>query len=266
MTRMKLADTKVKETNAKRRESGVMANDQLKKIIGGILGEEGKDKMYEERGAGMRKKGKETNGKGNTGGDEGDEGHKDEGAGPSQRKEGRGAGRGETVKGGGASQDQDTGGSDGRYSYPLVGPRLEEVRDDSTLVHSTGTDRSTVHYHDVMDNPPYSQHLEGGDGTDSGSDTYRRDTHDDTHHGRLARDDAHHNLRARDLTRESAKKKEGDAGRYKEVRSIRGGGRRTTRWVKVNLGGGRRWNYTATRGATPPSSHLRCTRSPWARW
>ena len=65
---------------------------------------------------------------------------------------------------------------------------------------------------------------------------------------------------------QGAKTKEEGAGRYKEVKSIRGGGRRTTRWVKVNLGGGRRWNYTATRGATPPSSHLRCTRSPWARW
>ena len=67
MTRMKLTNTKVKETIAKRRESGRRTNDQLKKIIGGILGEEGKDKMYEERGAGMRKKGKETNGKGNLG-------------------------------------------------------------------------------------------------------------------------------------------------------------------------------------------------------
>ena len=89
MTKMKLTNTKVRETIGKRRESGVMANDQLKKIIGGILGEEGKDKMYEESGAGMRKKGKETNGKGNTGGDEGDEGHKDEGAGPAKgRREG----------------------------------------------------------------------------------------------------------------------------------------------------------------------------------
>ena len=115
-------------------------------------------------------------------------------------------------KGGGEYQDQDTGGGDGRYAYPLVMPRLGEVRDDSTLVQCTGTDCSTVHYHGVMDNPPYSQHLEGGDGTDSGSNTHRRDTHDDTHHGRLARDDAHHDLRVRDLTRESAKKKDGTRG------------------------------------------------------
>ena len=52
---------------------------------------------------------------------------------------------------------------------------------------------------------------------------------------------------------QGVKKKDEGAGRYKEVKSIRGGGRRTTRWVKVNRGG-RRWNYTATRGATPPST------------
>ena len=106
-------------------------------------------------------------------------------------------GRGETEKVGGKYQDQDTGGSDGRYAYPLVVPRLEEVRDDSTLVQCTGTNCSTVHYHGVMVNTPYPQHLEGGDGTDIGSDT-----HDDTHHGRLARDDTHHDLHARDLARE----------------------------------------------------------------
>ena len=131
MTRMKLADTKVKETIAKRRESGVMANDQLK-IIGGILGEEGRDRMYKEGGAGLRKKEKKTNGKGNFGGDKKDEGHKDKVAGLNGRKEGGGVGRGETVKGEGASQGQDTGDIDGCYSYPLVEPRLEEVHDDGT--------------------------------------------------------------------------------------------------------------------------------------
>jgi hypothetical protein len=64
---------------------------------------------------------------------------------------------------------------------------------------------------------------------------------------------------------QGAKKKDEGAGRCKEVRSIRGGGRRATRWVKVNLGG-RRWTFTTTRGVTSPSSHPRCTRSPWARW
>ena len=52
MTRMKLADTKVKETIAKRRESGVMANDQLKKIIGGSWGRKGRTRCMRkgERG------------------------------------------------------------------------------------------------------------------------------------------------------------------------------------------------------------------------
>ena len=59
MTRMKLTNTKGKETVAKRRESGVTANYHMRKIIGGILGEEGKDRMYEARGEGKRKKGKE---------------------------------------------------------------------------------------------------------------------------------------------------------------------------------------------------------------
>ena len=52
-----MTNTRGKETVAKRRESGVTANYQMRKIIGGILGEEGKDRMYEERGAGRRKKG-----------------------------------------------------------------------------------------------------------------------------------------------------------------------------------------------------------------
>ena len=99
MTRTKVADNRRRETIARGRESDWRASGPLRRIIGGILGETGKDKMYEERGAGMRKTGKETNGKGNTGGDEGDEGHKDEGAGPSQRKEEREEGRGEKEKG-----------------------------------------------------------------------------------------------------------------------------------------------------------------------
>ena len=93
MTRTKEGDNKGRETIAKRRESDERASGQMRKIIGGILGEKGKDKMYEERGAGMWKKGKETNGKGNTGRDERDEGHKDVGAGPNQREEEREEGR-----------------------------------------------------------------------------------------------------------------------------------------------------------------------------
>ena len=98
MTKTKLADTKVKETIAKVRESGVMTNDQLQTIIKGILGEEGRDGMY-----------------------------KDEGAGLSKTVKGGGAGLGETVKGKGASRGQDTGDIGGSYSYPLVDPRPEEA-------------------------------------------------------------------------------------------------------------------------------------------
>ena len=119
----------------------------------------------------MMKKGRETNGKGNTGRDERDEGHKDVGAGPNQREEEREEGRGEKEKGGGAYLDQDTEGGDGGYSYPLVTPGLGEVLDNSTSELCAGTDRSTVQYHGTMVNPSYSQHLEGRDGTDMGNDT-----------------------------------------------------------------------------------------------
>ena len=57
MTRTKAADTKGRETNGKRRESDGKARGQTKKIIKGILGETGKDRMYEEKGEGRRKKG-----------------------------------------------------------------------------------------------------------------------------------------------------------------------------------------------------------------
>ena len=66
------------------------------------------------------------------------------------------------MKGKDARQGQDTEDIRGSYSYPLVNPRPEEAPDidDSTLVQSTGTDGSLVHPLNVMDNPPYSQHLE----------------------------------------------------------------------------------------------------------
>ena len=41
MTKMKMTNTKVRETSGKRRGSDMIANDQLKKIIGGIREEEG---------------------------------------------------------------------------------------------------------------------------------------------------------------------------------------------------------------------------------
>ena len=52
MTKTKLANTKVKETIGKVRENGMMANDQLKKIIKGILGEEGGGEDVQGRGSG----------------------------------------------------------------------------------------------------------------------------------------------------------------------------------------------------------------------
>ena len=78
-------------------------------------------------------------------GEEGrDEKKEDKGAGRSGTEEGGGVGRGEAVKGEGVRQGQDTGDTDGCYSYPLVDPRLEEAPniDHSTVVQCTGADRS----------------------------------------------------------------------------------------------------------------------------
>ena len=47
-------------------------------------------------------------------------------------------------------------------SYPLVDPRLEEAHDDGTVVQSTGAERSLAKPHDLMINPPCSQHKTGG--------------------------------------------------------------------------------------------------------
>ena len=73
-------------------------------------------------------------------------------------------GKGQKKKGKG-DQDQDTGGINGRYSYPLVVPRLGEAPDSSTVVQCTGTERSAAHHHDTMINQTHTQHLKGGDGT-----------------------------------------------------------------------------------------------------
>ena len=55
------------------------------------------------------------------------------------------------------------------------------------------------------------------------------------------------------------------AGSDKEVRRIKGGGKRAPRWVKVDVGG-KMLDLYCDMGSnitiiTPP-----CTRSPWARW
>ena len=57
MTRTKQTNTRRKETNDRRRDSGARTDSQMRRIIRGILGEQGKDRMYEERGAGRSKEG-----------------------------------------------------------------------------------------------------------------------------------------------------------------------------------------------------------------
>ena len=106
---------------------------ELREKIEGIQGEDGRDEMY-----------------------------KDEGAGLSGMVEGKGTGLGDAVKGEGVRPGQDTRDINASYSYPLVDPRPEEAPDidDSTLVQCTGADGSLVHPLDVMDNPLYSQHQE----------------------------------------------------------------------------------------------------------
>ena len=56
---MKASSIKGRETGDKRRENDKKARGHTKKIIKGILGETGKDRMYKARGKEQRKKGKE---------------------------------------------------------------------------------------------------------------------------------------------------------------------------------------------------------------
>ena len=179
MTRIKLTNTRGRETAAKRRESGVTANYEMRKIIGGILGEEGKDRMYKERGAGRRKKGPagpdETKTEDKPAGLDGGK-TKDKSAGRDGDKikdvpEGldvdkdEPAGRDETKK------EDKPAGPDGSHYYLLVDPRPGEAPDydNSALVRCTGTGRSPVHPIDKMDNALYSQHLkdEGATGSNT---------------------------------------------------------------------------------------------------
>ena len=74
---------------------------------------------------------------------------------------GGGAGLGGKVKGEGAERGQDTRDTNAGYSYPLVGPRLEEAHNDGTVVQSTGAERSLAPTHVMMINPSYSQHMTG---------------------------------------------------------------------------------------------------------
>ena len=90
-----------------------------------------------------------------------------------------------------------------------------------------------------MDNQPHTQHLKGGDGTQGDGDI---------HHGRHARDDTHQELHTTGGTGEGNEKKEEDAEMYTEVKSIRGGGRTITRWVRRKQGGKVRTRKEGTLG------------------
>jgi hypothetical protein len=83
---------------------------------------------------------------------------------------------------------QDTEDNGGRYSYPLVDPRPEEVLiiDDSTVVQSTGAERSLAPIHVVKINPPYSQHTMGGakQGKEHGDDQDATNTRRDNQHAK----------------------------------------------------------------------------------
>ena len=56
MTRTKASSIKGRETKDKRREKDRKAREHTRKIIKGILGETGKDRMYEARGKGKGKR------------------------------------------------------------------------------------------------------------------------------------------------------------------------------------------------------------------
>ena len=300
MTRTKRTNTKGRETVAKMRERGVTTNYQMRRIIGGILGEEGKDRMYEERGAGRRKKGPagqdETKAEDKPAGLDGDE-TKDKPAEMSKdenkvKKEEQGYKRpvitqkkenpNETKdkyqaktgiknnEGGTRSDTEDQrAGTDGSHNYLLVDPRPGEAPEDdnSTIVQSTGTGRSPINTLDVMDNALQSQHLKDED-AGRGGNMYKirgagpggtvlgmtaggaaRSITEDQGAGlsgnvlgRTAGGATKSNTEDRGAgpggkvlgrTAEGATRSNTD----KVVKSIRGGGRRITRWERANQGG-----------------------------
>ena len=172
------------------------------------------------------------------------------------------------MKGKGGSRGQDTRDIDGSHYYPLVDPRPEEAPDidNSTVVQCAGTERSPVHPLNVMDDTLYSQHLKDEKIDDvqdaSGRGTRQGEVHEGGGGGRSAkmkgakRDSDVYKGGGAGLSakmedkgagrKSNVNKDEGEglgvkkdegAGRSKVVRRIKGGGRRATRWVKVNLGG-----------------------------
>ena len=165
------------------------------------------------------------------------------------------------------SKGQDTRDNNGNRCYLLVDPRPGEAPDDdnSTVVQSTGTGRSPVNNRDVMDNMLHSQHLKD-EGAGRGAGTYEgggvgrssKKNKEDAEKGGdkyksrgvgldgakkdgTAGGDERNDTRNRGVGLDGMKKG-GTAGGAKRsntgkaVRSVKGGGRRATRWVGMNLG------------------------------
>ena len=196
--------------------------------------------------------------------DERDKMYKDEGAGLNGMVKGGGVGLDETVKGEGAGRGKGTRDINASYSYPLVDSRLEEAHDDGTVEQSTGADRYSVQPVDMMVNPSYSQHLKGDrikDDRNKNGDRNREDDRnkdDRNEEGDRTKSDRNKDVRHNKEEDEEYKDEDGGAGRgkvhkdrevglvdmvkgkgagwSKEVKRIKGGVKRATRWVKVNMG------------------------------
>ena len=197
--------------------------------------------------------------------DERDKMYKDEGAGLNGMVKGGGVGLDETVKGEGAGRGQGTRDINASYSYPLVNHRLEEAHDDGAVVQSTGADRSPVQPLDIMVNPSYSQYLKDNRIKDNRNKNGDRNREDDKNkddrnkEGNRIKSDRNKDVRHIKEEDEEYKDEDGGAGRgkvhkdggaglvdmvkgegagrSKEVKRIKGGVKRATRWVKVNMGG-----------------------------
>ena len=171
MTRTKRTNTKGRETVAKMRERGVTTNYQMRRIIGGILGEEGKDRMYKERGAGRRKKGpagqdetKAEDKPAKRGKDENkvkkeEQGYKrpvitQEKENPNETKDKYQAKTGIKNNEGGTRSDTEDqrAGTDGSHNYLLVDPRPGEApriqQQHNSAEHRYRTFPSTTYRHD----------------------------------------------------------------------------------------------------------------------
>ena len=130
MAKRTQTNTGRRETDDRRRENGVRTNRtnrEMKRIIGGILGEQGKDRMYEERGAGRRNE--RTAGQDGKENEDKTEGQAEDKGGPAGRdrtktedkpggREGKVTKDRPAEKGKDTRPDQGTRGTNGRYSTP----------------------------------------------------------------------------------------------------------------------------------------------------